>query len=275
MTTPQILGILNITDDSFSDGGRYIDPAAAIAHARQLTADGADLIDIGAESTGPDSRRVTPETEIARLTPVVQQLKSDGLAVSIDTYKPAVIRAMLARGVDMINDVTAARDPETVAALADSPARLILMHSVWPTPQAQRGHVDPAGLVDRIIAFFEERIATLTAAGIDRERLILDPGMGLFIGSNVSASIAVLRGLPRLAELGLPLLISAARKSFVGTLLESDDHPRPLRERETGTLAVELYAVQHGATCIRTHAPRPLHDMLRVFEVLNTGDESA
>ncbi|MBU0617851.1 MAG: dihydropteroate synthase, partial [Planctomycetes bacterium] len=252
----RILGILNLTRDSFSDGGRFLEPDAAVAHARQLVADGADVVDLGAESTHPDSEDVSAEEEIARLTPVIETLKAEGVRVSVDTYKPAVMRRVLESDVDYINDVTALRDPASIAAVRDSDVRLILMHSRSAAARAERAEADPATIVDDIIRFFDERISTLTAAGIARYRLILDPGMGFFLGSNSEVSLAVLRDLRRLRKLNQPILISTSRKSFIGAVLGATDTPRPVDQRGPGTLATEIWAVQHGAAYIRTHDVR-------------------
>lgn len=262
-----VLGILNVTRDSFSDGGRFLAPAAAIAHARQLVADGADFVDIGAESTHPDSENVPAEAEIARLAPIVDALIADGIAVSVDTYKPAVMRAALERGVGIINDVTGLRDPENVAAVVDSNARVIIMHSTAQSARAERRAVAADTIVGRVIEFFAERVASLVAAGIARERLILDPGMGFFLGTDPEVSLAVLRAIPRLREQGLPICISTSRKSFVGALL-SDVAPRPVAQRGAGTLATELWAAHAGAEFIRTHDVRALRDAEKIWKAI-------
>lgn len=264
----RILGIVNVTRDSFSDGGRYIDPDAAIQHARRLISAGADAIDLGAESTHPDSEDVSADEEIARLTPVIQTLKADGAAVSVDTYKPAVIRHALALGVDYINDITALRDPESVEAVRDSAAKLILMHSRSSAARAERAAADPATIIDEIIAFFEQRCDELQSAGVERDRLILDPGMGFFLGSNAEASIAVLRDLECLRILGLPILVSASRKSFIGAVLEDAGDARPVERRAAGTLAAELWAVLHGADYIRTHDVAALRDAEHIWKAI-------
>ncbi len=268
MAITKILGIVNLTRDSFSDGGEYLAPEAALAHARRLIADGADAVDLGAESTHPDSEDVPPDVEIERLTPVIEQLVSDGIAVSVDTYKPAVIRHVLRLGVDYINDITALCDPESVAAVRDSDARLIIMHSRSSAARAERGEADPATIVDEIIAFFEQRIAELNAAGVSRERLILDPGMGFFLGGNPRASLAVLREQERLQTFGLPVLISTSRKSVIGALLDSESTPRPVTERAAATLATELWSALHGAAYIRTHDARALRDALALWQAI-------
>lgn len=267
----KILGILNVTRDSFSDGGRYLHADAAVAHARQMVADGADIIDIGAESTHPDAEDVSANEEIARLTPVIERLKAAGIHVSVDTYKPAVMWHVLGLGVDFINDVTALRDPKAVAAVREADARLIIMHSTASTARAQRVEVDPVAVIDRIVAFFKRRVRELEQAGIARERLILDPGMGMFLGSNPGASLAVLRGLPRLAALGCPLLVSTSRKSFIGTLLGPPGNLRPVFARSAGTLATELWAAAHGAAYIRTHDVAALRNALTLWSAIEPG----
>jgi dihydropteroate synthase type 2 len=257
----QILGIVNLTRDSFSDGGQFIETDAAVAHARRLVADGADLVDLGAESTHPDAEDVSAEEEIVRLTPVVQALRAEGVRVSVDTYKAAVIRAMLALGVEVINDVTALRDPGAVAAVRDSTARVILMHSTASGARAERVDVDATTVMERIDAFFERRIAELEAAGIARKRLILDPGMGFFLSRDANVSAAVLANLNRLERFGLPCCVSTSRKSFLGALLGD----RTVAERGAGTLASELWAVACGVEFVRTHDVRALRDAAIVW----------
>jgi dihydropteroate synthase type 2 len=266
--TMQILGVLNITRDSFSDGGRFLEPAAALAHARALVAAGAAYIDIGAQSTRPDAEEVPVAEELARLTPVVQALRGTGVRISIDAYKPPVIAAMLALGVELINDVTALADADSVAALRPAPARIILMHSVSTAARAARVEIAPHEIMPRIMDFFERRIAVLVAAGIARERLILDPGMGLFVGRAPEVSLTVLRNLARLRAFGLPLCVSTTRKSFLGPLLGTAAGPRPIAERGAGTLASELWALHAGVEYIRTHDVRALHDAATVWQAI-------
>ncbi len=267
-TAMRILGILNVTRDSFSDGGRYLSPEAALARARQLLADGAAIIDVGAESTHPDAEAVSTDDEIARLTPVVRALKAEGATVSVDTHKAAVMRAMIALGADFINDVAALRDPAAVAAVRDTDARLILMHSTAATARAERQDVAADTIVERVLAFFEQRLAELDAAGVARDRLILDPGMGFFLGRDPAVSVAVLRNLSRLQALGLPVCVSTSRKSFIGALLGSPARPRPVDQRAAGTLATELWALAQGVDYIRTHDVRALHDAATLWNAI-------
>lgn len=271
----QILGIVNVTRDSFSDGGRYLAPADAVAHARRLLSEGADWIDLGAESTHPDAESVSETLEIDRLTPVVRELARDGLAarLSIDTHKPEVMRQMLAHGVGMINDVTALSDPNAVEAVRAADARIVLMHArrtLAAAPRAdRRAHADARTIVEHVAQFFERRVAALVAAGIARHRLILDPGMGMFLGPTPDISLAVLRSLTRLRALGLPLLVSTSRKSFIGALLaDAEGRPRPVESRGAGTLATEIWAAIQGVDFIRTHDVASLRDALRVIDSL-------
>ena len=268
MIITKILGIVNVTRDSFSDGGRFLHADDAVARGRRLVADGADVIDLGAESTHPDSEDVSAENEIARLTPVIQRLKADGIRVSVDTYKPDVIRHVLTLGADYINDITALRDPASISAVRDSDAKLIIMHSRASAARAERGEADPATIVGEIIHFFEQRIATLTDAGVARGRLILDPGMGFFLGSNPEVSLAVLRDLDRLHTFDLPILVSTSRKSFIGAILGGGGAARPVMERSAGTLATEIWSARHGAEYIRTHDVRALRDALTILDAI-------
>ncbi len=260
---PTLLGILNITEDSFSDGGRFLDPAAALAQARALMRD-ADVLDLGAASSKPDAMAVLPATEIARLAPVVEMLKRENIAVSVDTFSPTVQRWALSQDVDYLNDVRGFPEADLHPELAASSAKLIVMFSVEEKGPATRLLVPAEELFDRITGFFEARIAALTGAGVTRARLILDPGMGLFLGSHPDASFTVLR---RIADLkrafALPVLVSVSRKSFLRRLVD-----RSVAEIGPATLAAELFAVRQGADYIRTHDPGALKDLLAVLETL-------
>ena len=261
---PAILGILNITEDSFSDGAKYLEQEVALAHARMLIAGGADVLDIGAASSKPDAMPVAGNIETSRLAPIVAAMKESGVAISIDTFAPEVQRWAVGRGVDYINDVRGFPDAGLYPALAESSAKLIVMHSVEGMGPATRVHVPAETLMDRILGFFEERVAALETAGIARERIILDPGMGLFLGTDRDASFAVLRGLPALKRaFGLPVLVSVSRKSFLRRLTGRD-----VTEAGAVSLAAELFALLQGADYIRTHEPKPLKDALAVWSAL-------
>lgn len=260
----KILGILNITTDSFSDGGRYLDPGAALAHAAALTAEGADVLDIGAASSNPDSGTVAPEVEIERLAAVVPVLRERGVSLSIDSFSTPVQRWALGQGVDYLNDIHGFADPALYPELAASQAKLIVMHMVQARGVAVKTDVPPGEIWDRVTAFFDTRLAALDAAGIARDRLILDPGMGQFVGADPENSQILLRRIPDLkARYGLPVLISVSRKGFLRRLVN-----RPAEAAGAASLAAELFAAAQGADMLRTHAPAPLRDSLKVLKFL-------
>ena len=257
-----ILGILNITDDSFFDGGKYLEPAAAIAQAHALAADGAAVLDIGAASSNPDSKGVAPDIEIARLQSVLPSL--GGISLSIDTFSPDVQRWALAQGVAYLNDIQGFPDASLYPALAASTAKLIVMHSVQERGAATRVDVPPHDIMERLFHFFGGRLAALEAAGVARGRLILDPGMGFFLGTDPETSVTVLRRLGDLKRhFGLPLLVSVSRKSFLRRLTGRD-----AAGAGAVSLAAELFAIRQGADYIRTHAPGPLKDALLLEKTL-------
>jgi dihydropteroate synthase type 2 len=260
MTT--ILGILNITADSFSDGGKYLEPAAAIAHGNALIAEGADVLDLGAASSNPDAESVLPEVEIARLAAVVPALS--GRSLSVDSCSQQVQHWALEQGVDYLNDILGFPDPVLYPALASSRTRLIVMHAVQRMGRATRVDVPAGEIMDRITDFFDARLAVLESAGIGRDRLILDPGMGFFLGGDPEASLTVLRRLPDLSSrYRLPLLVSVSRKSFVRRIVGRD-----AAGSGPASLAAELFAIRQGAQFIRTHVPGQLRDALAVATTL-------
>ena len=264
MITPRLFGILNITNDSFSDGGRYLDPDAALAHGRKLIADGAAVLDIGAASSNPDAAHVGPETEIARLSPVVPALLAQGIDISIDSFEPEVQLWALDQGVGWLNDIHGFSDPALYPRFADSAARLIVMHAVQDRGLATRIDIPPDQIMARIYAFFDKRIAALQNAGIARDRIVIDPGMGFFLGTNPETSLEALRQTRTLSDrYGLPVLISLSRKSFIRAIAG-----RSANEALPATLAAELYAARQGAAFIRTHDPAALTDALKVTSAL-------
>ena len=268
--SPILLGIVNITEDSFSDGGRYLATEVALAHARKFAKDGASVLDLGAAASNPDAKPVAPAEEIARLAPVVAALKEDGLTVSIDSFSPEVQRWALGQRIEYLNDIQGFPDPGLYPALACAGARLIVMHSVQQRGRATRVGVAPGEVFDRILRFFEDRIAALEKAGVARDRLVLDPGMGFFLGSQPEASFTILRRLPDLKRtFALPVLISVSRKSFLRTLTG-----RAAAEAGPATLAAELFAVCQGADYIRTHDPAALADGLAIWRAA-TSDRSS
>jgi dihydropteroate synthase len=262
-----IFGIVNVTRDSFSDGGRYLDPSAATDHALQLVEDGADVIDLGAASSHPEAEAVPAAEEIRRLEPVIVALHRRGVAISIDTWQPEVQRFALAAGCAWLNDIRGFAEPSLHPLLATSAARLVVMHSVARGPRATREATDAEEVLRGMLAFFDERVATLAAAGIARERLVLDPGMGLFLGADPAPSVLALRRVGELrARYDCEVLVSVSRKSFVGRLAGRD-----VPKRDAASLAAELFAVERGATFVRTHEPRLLRDALVVLEALRGG----
>jgi dihydropteroate synthase type 2 len=260
----KILGILNITADSFSDGGKYLAPEAALAHARALAQEGADIIDIGAASSHPDAAPVAADIEIARLAAVFPALKQQGLSLSIDSFATEVQRWALAQGIDYLNDIHGFPDAALYPELARSEAKLIVMHMVQPRGVAVRTDVPSGEIFDRVMAFFDTRVKALTDAGIARERLVLDPGMGQFVGTDPENSLILLRRLPELrARYDLPLLVSLSRKGFLRKIAG-----RPVQDAGAASLAAELFAEAQGVRYIRTHAPGPLRDGLKVLKTL-------
>ena len=258
----EILGILNVTRDSFSDGGRYLDTDAAVEHGLSLVADGADLVDVGAESSHPDSEEVPATEELRRLLPVVGALVEQGVRVSVDTWRPEVAREVVERGAEFVNDITGLEDERMLELLAATGARCIVMHSTSTAARAER-RTAPEVIVERVRAFFEERLERAEAAGVERSRLVLDPGMGFFLGRTPAASLTVLRDLERLRGLGAPLCVSTSRKSFLGELVG-----RPVGQRGAATLASEIWAWTQGVEFVRTHDARSLRDALRVLEAI-------
>ena len=265
MPGPLIVGIVNITADSFSDGGRFLDPAAAIAQARRLAEGGADIVELGAAASNVAASPVRPEEEIRRLDPVIAALAESGTPLAVDTSQPETQRFALRRGVAYLNDIQGFPDPGLYPDLAAARCRLVVMHAVGGDSRAHQLDLAAGEVWQRIETFFAERIARLEGAGIARERLILDPGMGFFLSTRAEASLRVLAGLDRLKRaFGLPVLVSVSRKSFLGAITgrASPDERGPV------SLAAELYAAAHGADFIRTHDPAALRDGLTVMAAL-------
>jgi dihydropteroate synthase type 2 len=266
---PIILGILNVTTDSFSDGGKYLKTDDALAHGRALMAGGAHGLDIGAAASNPKSEPVPPEVEIARLAPVVTALARDGVPLSIDTFSPAVQHWALGEGVAYLNDIHGFPDASLYPALADSDAKLIVMHAVQAEGRATADDVPPGTIFNRILEFFEDRLSALMKAGIARDRLIVDPGMGMFLGRHPASSYEVLRRTGDLKQaFGLPVLISVSRKSFLRA-------GRPAAEAGPATLAAELFACHAGADYIRTHDPAALASGLKTWNAILTGNTTS
>lgn len=265
MPAPCLFGIVNLTEDSFSDGGRFLDPEAALAHARALVAAGAQVIELGAAASNVDAKPVGAAEEIRRLGPVMAALTAAGVPLSIDSFRAEVQRFAITSGAAFLNDIQGFPDPSFYPELAAARCRLVVMHAVQGRGRARRVELSAEAVGGRICAFFSERVAALERAGIARERLILDPGMGFFLSSRPEASLRVLAGLDRLKRaFGLPVLVSVSRKSFLRALTGRSS----AAEVGPATLAAELYAAEQGADYIRTHDPGALADALRVTAAL-------
>ena len=259
-TQALVMGILNITPDSFSDAGQYQHLEFALSRAEQMIADGADIIDIGGESSRPGAPPLPLQDELQRVMPVLYALRDCGKPLSVDTYKPQVMREAILAGADMINDINGFRAPGAIEAVRDSDCALCIMH-MQSVPQTMQDQPQYADVVGEVIAFLRERIATMTAAGIDRERLCVDPGFGF--GKTVEQNYALLRATGRLrSELGLPVLAGLSRKSMVGAVTG-----RPVEQRLAGSLAGALAAVAQGAEIIRVHDVAETVDALKVWRM--------
>ncbi|QWL64982.1 dihydropteroate synthase [Aeromonas jandaei] len=263
---PHVMGILNVTPDSFSDGGHFNQIERAVAHARQMVADGATLIDIGGESTRPGAPDVSEQEELDRIIPVVERLVSEcDVMLSLDTSKAVVMREGCQAGAHLINDVRALQEPGALDAAAEARVPVCLMHMQGqPRTMQVEPHYDD--LVGEVKAFFDERIAACLAAGIAREQLLLDPGYGF--GKTLAHNYQLLAAQRALLDYGLPLLVGMSRKSMIGNLLN-----RPVGERLAGSLACALIGMQHGARIIRVHDVRETMDALRVGWQAMTGQD--
>ena len=248
------MGVVNITPDSFSDGGRFFDPKLAIGHARRLAEDGADLIDLGGESTRPGAAPVSEQQELERVLPVLEKIAD--LCVSVDTRRPAVMKAAIASGASMINDVEALTAPGALEAVARSKCAVCLMHKKGEPATMQRDpHYDD--VVAEVKAFLKQRVDAVQAAGIPRERLVVDPGFGF--GKTAQHNLTLLRNLRELSE--LPILAGLSRKSTLGKITG-----RPVEERLAGSLAMALLALQAGATILRVHDVKETRDVIAIWE---------
>lgn len=266
LPTPAVMGILNVTPDSFSDGGRFIGRNAALRRVRAMIAEGAAIIDVGGESTRPGARAVSVDEELARVIPVIEAIRSDSdIPVSIDTSKPEVMRAAVAAGASLINDVRALREPGALEVAAALGVPVCLMHMRGePRTMQQNPHYDD--VVEEVLAFLDARVAACEAAGIPRSRLILDPGFGF--GKTLEHNLALFRALPRFVATGLPVLVGVSRKSMIGQVLEV-----PVEDRLAGSLALATLAVGLGAAIVRSHDVRETVHAVRMAAVVSNGEE--
>jgi dihydropteroate synthase len=268
------MGIVNVTPDSFSDGGRWADPAGAVAHGLRLSEAGADIVDVGGESTRPGAQRVDERAEQERVLPVVAALAAAGVAVSIDTMRAGTAQAAVAAGACAVNDVSGGlADPQMHAAVAGTGAAYIAMH--WRAHSRrmhQWAHYSADPVAD-VLGELDERVAAAVAAGIDPSRLVVDPGLGF--AKEAEHNWALLAGLDRFVRMGPPVLVGASRKRFLGALLADADQPRPVDRRDAATDAITALAAAAGVWAVRVHSVAGSADAVRVAAALQRAANGA
>lgn len=254
------MGVVNVTPDSFSDGGRFFDPARALDHARALLADGADILDVGGESTRPGAAPTSEAEELDRVLPLVERLANEGAIVSIDTMKPAVMRAAIDAGASMVNDIRALQEPGAIEAASAHGVAVCLMH-MQGAPRTMQQAPAYDDVVREVGDFLLARAQACEEAGIARERIAVDPGFGF--GKTLEHNLDLLRGLPEIAALGYPVLAGLSRKAMIGSLTGRD-----VGDRLAGSIAAALAAVERGASIVRVHDVRETADALRVWRAV-------
>jgi dihydropteroate synthase len=261
---PRVMGVLNVTPDSFSDGERFLDRGAALEHARRMLSDGADIIDIGGESTRPGAPPTSETDELDRVIPLVEALRGEcdahGVPLSVDTRKPAVMRAAIAAGASLINDVGALVAPGAIQAVASSEVAVCLMH-MRGEPATMQQVANYNDVVGEVKAFLADRAAACEGAGIARDRIVVDPGFGF--GKTVGHNLALLRWLAEIVALGYPVAVGLSRKSTIGALTG-----REVGERTAGSIAAAVAAVARGAAIVRVHDVRETVDALKVWRAV-------
>lgn len=261
LSVPRVMGILNVTPDSFSDGGRFVVPDDALVQAERMIAEGADILDIGGESTRPGAAAVSLDEEMARVLPLIERVAAEfDVPVSIDTSKPELMRAAVAAGAAMINDVSALRAPGAVAVVAALGVPVCLMH-MQGEPRTMQAAPQYDDVLADVIRFLGDRVTVCVAAGIARERLLIDPGFGF--GKTLQHNLALLRGLGQFRQLGLPILVGISRKSMLGAITG-----KPVGERQTASVAAALMAVERGARIVRVHDVAAMVDALRLWRAV-------
>lgn len=260
LSAPKVMGIVNVTPDSFSDGGRFISTDKAIAHAHDLVAQGADILDIGGESTRPGATPVPLDEELSRVIPVIESLAGIGVPLSIDTYKPEVMRAAILAGVDIVNDVCALQEPQALEIVAASDVGVCLMH-MQGRPQNMQQDPQYQNVVQEVYDFLKGRLAAAEQAGIAKARISLDPGFGF--GKRTAHNLALLEGLSTLQKLGAPLLIGLSRKSVLGQVAGAD-----VNERLYASLAASVISVMKGANIVRVHDVKATVEALKVVSAV-------
>lgn len=263
LSRPLVMGIVNVTPDSFFDGGQHASTQAAIEHAQKLLADGADILDIGGESTRPGAAQISEQQELDRVIPVIEGLSSIASPISIDTYKPAVMRAALVAGASMVNDVNALQTVGAIEAILSSEAGLCLMHKQG-NPETMQHRPNYLNAVAEVVAFLQQRIIALEAMGIARERIVVDPGFGF--GKTVAHNFELLRHLEKLKLLGVPILAGVSRKSMLGAITG-----RAVEDRVAASVAAAMLAVQRGAAIVRVHDVCETVDALKILQAVKEG----
>lgn len=257
---PLVMGIVNVTPDSFSDGGRHLDRRSAIIHARQMLEDGADILDVGGESTRPGAKPASLSEELDRILPVIEALSGEGVPLSVDTQKPEVMRAALAAGASIINDVNALLAPGALTAVSASDAGVCLMH-MQGTPDTMQGDPRYDDVLVEVREFLVDRADACDAVGIDHARIVLDPGFGF--GKTLAHNLILLRELDRFLETGYPILTGISRKSMLGALTGRD-----VKDRLAASVAAVLIAAQKGAKILRVHDVRETVDALKIWQAV-------
>ncbi len=258
---PLVMGVLNVTPDSFSDGGRFQSLELALSRAEQMIVDGVDIIDIGGESTRPGVEPVSLEEELRRVMPVLYALRDCGKPLSVDTYKPEVMSEALAADVDMINDINGFRAPGALHAVKESDAALCIMH-MQKDPLTMQVKPEYRDVTDDVTSFLRERVQAMEQEGIDRRRLCIDPGFGF--GKTVEHNLALLGNIGRIAaDVGVPVLAGLSRKSMIGAITG-----KPVEQRSAGSLAAALAAVMRGALIVRVHDVAETVDALKVWQAI-------
>ena len=257
---PLVMGIVNVTPDSFSDGGKHFDRRAAIAHARGLIENGADILDIGGESTRPGAQLASPSEELDRVIPVIEAVAGAGVPISIDTQKPEVMRLAIVAGASIVNDVNALQAPGALQAIAGSKVAVCLMHRQGSAATMQQ-NPEYRDVVAEVKEFLRERTDAVLATGVAAERIIIDPGFGF--GKTVAHNLRLLRDLDAFLDLGFPVMVGLSRKSTLGTITG-----RPVNERVAASVAAALLAAQKGAKIIRVHDVRETLDALKILQAV-------
>jgi dihydropteroate synthase len=257
---PLIMGVVNVTPDSFYDGGRFLGTQQAVEHARILIEEGADILDIGGESSRPGAKPVDLDEELRRVMPVLEKLGGLPVPVSVDTCKPEVMRRAIAAGAAMVNDINALREPGALEAVAESQAAVCLMH-MQGEPRTMQQEPHYGDVVSEVVEFLAQRVEAAQQAGIARERIVIDPGFGF--GKNTEHNLELLRGLPRIAGLGQPVLVGLSRKSLFGKITG-----KPVADRVSASVAAALLAVERGAALVRVHDVAATRDALLVLNAI-------